>query len=177
MFREESGFSLVELAIYIVLLGIVSAIVAATVLSIFRSEKSVSGLTTSANESQLFVTVLNQDIRSARELAVRDGGARLVASVASRQSPITWTCVTWQVSGSGGEYSVTRNGNVFVENVRADGTEPFFSTASGSDVGQGEEDTVDYKFIATDDSSGRVEVRGAVSNVAQGTHGAPKHCT
>lgn len=174
--RSDAGFSLVELAVYIVLLGVISAIVAATVLGLFRSEKTVSSLTNAASQSQVFVSILNQDIRSARELAVRDGGTRVIASVASATNPITWSCVTWVVTGSGSERAITRNGKAQLDHVRQNGVEPFFASASGADAPQGKEGTLLYNFRAADSESGIVNVDGNVSMEAQGTLGAAVHC-
>lgn len=172
----DPGFSLVELAIYVALLGIISAIVAATVLGLFRSEKTVSSLTNAANQSQIFVSVLNQDVRSARELAVRDAGSTVIASVASKTSPITWSCVTWAVAGSGTERSITRNGKSMLDHVRQNGVEPFFASASGADTPKGKEGTLIYDFRAADADSGIVNVDGNVSMEAQGALGDPVHC-
>lgn len=172
----DDGFSLTELAVYVAVLGVISAIVAASVLGLFRSEKTVTSLTNSANESQVLVSMLNQDLRSAREFAVRGGGTTLVASVAGRGTPITWECVTWQVTGAGADRAIVRDGKTVLEHVRADGASPFFATASGADVPQGKEGTLLYDFRAATDESGIILVDGNVSNEAQGTLGAPAHC-
>lgn len=176
MDEVDAGFSLVELAIYIVLLGILSAIVAATVLGLLRSEKTVSSLTNASNQSQVFVSVLNQDLRSAREFAVRNAGNTVIASVASKTSPIAWSCVTWTITGSGDNRTIARNGKPLLDHVRQNGSAPFFSSASGAEVPQGKEGTLLYNFRAADADSGVVAVDGNVSLEAQGTSGSPAHC-
>lgn len=179
--RDDSGFSLTELAVYIVVLGVISAVVAASILGLFRSEKTVSSLTNSANQSQLLVSMLNQDLRSAREFAVRNSGRTVVLSVASRTSPITWSCVTWEVSGGAdaepdSDRRITRNTVAILDHARQNGTNPFFSTASGADTPQGKEGTLLYDFRAATSDSGIINVEGSVSNEAQGVLGATAHC-
>jgi len=173
---SDRGFSLTELAIYVALLGIVSAIVAASVFGLFRSEKTVSSLTNAASQSQVLISVLNQDVRSARELAVRDSGATVLLSVASTATSISWNCVTWKVVGSGTERTITRDGKPVLDHVRQHGTAAFFATASGTDVPQGKEGTLLYDFLAADTDSGLVKVNGNVSLEAQGTLGSPAQC-
>lgn len=173
---EDAGFSLPELAVYIVLLGIISTIVAASVLGLFRSEKTVSSLTNAANESQVFVSLLNQDVRSARELAVRNSGATVILSVANKTTPISWSCVTWAVTGSGTDRAITRNGETQLAHVRQHGVQPFFAVAAGADAPQGKEGTLLYDFRAADADSDLIAVTGTVSMEAQGTLGSPAHC-
>ena len=173
---QDRGFSIPELAVYIVLLGIISAIVAASVFGLFRSQKTVSSLTTAASESQILISVLNQDLRSARELSVRNGGTTVIASVASKSSPITWRCVTWNVAGTGSNLSITRNGKTMLQSAKQHGAAPFFATATGADVPQGKEGTLIYDFLAADKVSSMVAVDGTVSMEAQGKLGDPAQC-
>lgn len=171
---DDAGFSLTELAVYILVVGIISAIVAASVLSLFRSEETVSSLTNSANESQIFVNVLNQDLRSAREFAVRDEGTTVVASVATKTTPVTWSCVTWAATGTGNDRTITRNGKTLLENARPAGSAPFFAT--DADVTQGSGGSLAYDFRVATSDSGIIEVRGTVSNEAQGDADATASC-
>lgn len=106
---EDAGFSLVELAVYIVILGIISTIIAATTLSLFRSEATVSGLTTSASDAQNATTLLRADIRNARQFATSTDGTTVTASVAGQSATVTWQCVRWQVTGTGAERTLTRS--------------------------------------------------------------------
>lgn len=175
---DDSGFSMTELAVYIAVLGIITLVVAASILSLFRSEKTVSSLTNSASQLQVLVSTLNKDLRSAREFAVRDSGQTVVLSVASSTSPITWSCVTWAVAGaeSDPDRQIKRNGALILDHVRSNDPDPFFATASGADVPQGKEGTLLYDFRAGTDDSGTVNVEGSVSNEAQGVLGATAHC-
>lgn len=172
--RDDAGFSLPELGVYIIIVGILAAIMAASVLSLFRSEDTVSSLTNSANESQIFVNVLNQDLRSAREFAVRDSGNTVVASVANKGTPVTWDCVTWAVTGTVDDYTITRNGHALLEHARTDGATPFFATAT--DVTQGSQGSLAYDFRVATSDSGIINVKGTVSNEAQGDTAATAHC-
>lgn len=107
--RADAGFSLVELAVYIVILGIISTIIAATTLSLFWSEAAVSGLTTSASDAQNATTQLRADIRNARQFATSTDGTTVTASVAGKTTPVTWQCVRWQVTGTGADRTLTRS--------------------------------------------------------------------
>lgn len=107
--ESDSGFSLVELVVYIVVLGIISTIIATTMVSLFRSEATVSGLTTSASDAQNAATQLRSDMRNAREFRVTDGGATVTASVAGRSTTLNWQCVRWQVTGTGDNRTLARS--------------------------------------------------------------------
>lgn len=107
---------------------------------------------------------------------MRNGGTTVIASVASKSSPITWRCVTWSVVGSGSNVSIARNGKTMLQSARPHGVGPFFATATGTDVPQGKEGTLIYDFLAADKVSSMVTVDGTVSMEAQGKLGDPAQC-
>ncbi|MGK0741070.1 PulJ/GspJ family protein [Leucobacter sp. Z1108] len=179
----DAGFSLVELAVYIVVLGLISTVIATTMVSLFRSESTVSGLTTSASDGQNAATILRADIRNAREFRVTDGGATLTASVAGRSASITWQCVRWQVTGSGNERILTRDEKpdaagqpwntvgslpIFLTEVgpRTDGatTFPFFAGGAASGV----EGTLTYSWRVGTSDGGTINIVGDTRNRTQG---------
>lgn len=179
----DVGFSLVELAVYIVVLGLISTIIATTMVSLFRSESTVSGLTTSASDGQNAATLLRADIRNAREFRVTDGGATVTASVAGRSASISWECVRWQVTGTGNDRRLTRDSKAdsagqvwndladlpsFLTGVgpRTDGvtTIPFFAGGAAS----GLEGTLSYSWRVTTADRGSINIVGDARNRTQG---------
>ena len=97
--REDRGFSLVELAVYVAVLGIVSTIVATVVLSLFRTEQTVSRVTNTSNDTQILSTVFTKDVHNARSAAVGGGGTSVTLQVASTTTPLCWRDVTWAFQG------------------------------------------------------------------------------
>ncbi|MGK0714568.1 PulJ/GspJ family protein [Leucobacter sp. W1153] len=185
---DDAGFSLVELAVYIVVLGLISTIIATTMVSLFRSESTVSGLTTSASDGQNAATLLRADIRNAREFRVTDGGATLTASVAGRSASITWQCVRWQVTGTGNERNLTRDVKpdsagqpwnapsslpTLLTGVgpRSEGTVslPFFAGGAASGV----EGTLTYSWRVTTADEGAINIVGDARNRTQGQVATP----
>lgn len=93
--QPDRGFSLVELAVYVLVLGIIATVVATVMVSLFRSEQTVSEVTTASNDSQIISTMLTNDIRNAREFTVAP--TEVLASVAGSDATVSWQCVRWAV--------------------------------------------------------------------------------
>lgn len=136
---SDSGFSLVELAVYIVLLGIVTAIVAAVVMTSFRAEQTVSGTTSIANDAQTVVATLDRDIRNARTVAPTSGSTTTITlEVARGSGSVCWIPVLWEITGT--------------EIARTAGTGPRAALIQGRDVDNGAfeihdvQRSVDYSF-------------------------------
>lgn len=179
---RDGGFSLVELAVYIVILGIISTIVATTVISLFRSESTVSGLTTSASDGQNAMTQLRSDIRNARQFATSSDGSTVTASVASRAATLAWQCVRWQVTVSGSDRVITRS-------LRGDSSGQTWSTpvtllagiqapASGSQhfsggAASGIQGTLSYSLRINTAENGAINVTGEARNRAQSAVATP----
>lgn len=66
--RDDPGFSLVELAVYVAVLGLIATIVATVMVSLFRSEQTVSVITNVSSNAQNFTTVFDRDARNARSV-------------------------------------------------------------------------------------------------------------
>lgn len=180
--RDDHGFSLVELAVYIVILGIIATIVAATTLSLFRSEATVSGLTTSASDAQNATTMLRSDIRNARQFVTSADGATVTASIASRTTPVTWQCVRWQVSGTGADRSLARQSRTDASAqawssaatmlsgiVPAVSGSPYFSGGAASGI----KGSLSYALRVNTSDSGAINVTGDARNRAQAAVATP----
>ena len=66
--KEEAGFTLVELLIVMVLLGIVMGVVANTLWTVQRSEAYTRGRTTALDEMRLALNRMTKDLRQAYDI-------------------------------------------------------------------------------------------------------------
>lgn len=73
--RKDAGVTLTELAVYIVLLGIISTIVASVVVQAFQSEQTVSGVTQASSQGQNFSILFRRDMANARSAVVTGGNS------------------------------------------------------------------------------------------------------
>ncbi|MFC5336914.1 PilW family protein [Leucobacter denitrificans] len=175
--RRDDGISLVELSVTMVVLGIIALIVSTFMVSIFRSEQAVQGISASSNDSQVVTLAIADDMRNARSFITTP--TSVTASVSTSQAQMGWECVRWEIdpaSGklvrerwpdgaqSGARMAAAPASGVLAQGVGAFGTEDFFtggssSTASGSTTG-----TLEYRFtIATSDEHS-IDVAGQVTN-------------
>lgn len=178
---SQRGFSLVELAVYIALLGVIAAVVATVLVSLFKSEGTVSGLTTSTSDAQNAVTVLQNDIRNARQFRSSADGRTLVASVADAGAAGSWRCVRWSVTGSGAAQQMEREvkaasgwpatATPLLRGVSENGSDRFFN--GSTDAGMRGE--LAYSMQVATEKDGAIEVAGGVSNTAQGS-GSDANC-
>lgn len=179
--ETDAGFSLVELAVYIVVLGVILGVVTAVMLTLFQSEKTVSGVTNSTSDSQNMVSVLSGDIRNARQFQSNSAGTVLAASVAGRDSAnLKWQCVRWTVTGSGTNRTVSRqtkaddaasswgSGAPLLSAVRANGTNKFFVGSASA----GTAATLAYALEVATTDKGVIVVSGQLSNTKQGAAAA-----
>jgi len=165
--RDDRGFSLVELAIYIGLLGIIVTIVATLTTSLFKTEQTVSELTDSSNTAQVAVTALNNDIINARSFTTNAAGTVLIVSTADGASD--WKCVRWRVSGTTLERAL--GGTVTGAHWQADipiatgvalgEAGKFFSGESATATG-----TLEYSFVIPTTGGGEQDLTGRISNRA-----------
>jgi len=175
----DRGVSLVELAIYVVLLGIVAAIVAAVMLSLFRSQVTVSGITNTTSDSQNVFSVLQGDVRSARQFQSSGDGRTLTLSTASRDATATWQCVRWTITGTGTTQKVNRavkatawpTPTAMLNGVRQRGTDLFFTGSADMGV----RGLLRYSMQVATANNGVIDVVGSVNNTAQGT-GTDTNC-
>jgi len=173
--RDSRGFSLIELAIYIALLGMIAALLTPLIISMFNGQKTVSTLTTAASESQNATTVLHADIRNARELRVGGtNGSWLSASIA--QGTNGWQCVRWRFDAAGHTLSRTTwpEGTAFpagargviANNVTTQGSTNPFSLAAGTGTATAT-GTVTYSLrVGGIDMSGKASNRAAAAGSA-----------
>lgn len=146
--HDDRGFSLVELAVYIVLLGIVSAIVASVVVVSFQTERAVSATTDTANSVQTFSASFNRDVRNSRSAVVSGTLDRVTLCAVSTSGAVVWREITWTFSGD----KLTRREGGSVDAVLYGGV------AGRKEFGvSGRDVTYDFDFGEDGTASHRVE--------------------
>lgn len=103
---SDAGFSLTELAVYIVLLGIITAVISAVILTSFRAEETVSTTTNMANDAQSVIANLDRDIRNSPVITPSSGVTDTIwLCVAGAGVDVSWHSLEWSFSNS----TVTRS--------------------------------------------------------------------
>lgn len=176
--RGDRGFSLVELSVYIVVLGILSTVVAATMISLFRSEQTVSDITGASNDTQVVVAALTSDIKNARRFETTPH--RVIASVAGSDPAAdnVWQCVRWEIDGGAGTLALSTKPDATGSDwssptIMASGvtqlSEPNLFVGSGTATATG---TLNYSFGVTTTGSGSIDMTGQISNRVPGGAGS-----
>jgi prepilin-type N-terminal cleavage/methylation domain-containing protein len=101
--RDESGFTLIELMVVCVLLGIVMTVLGGIFISTLRTQQTVSSVSTSSNNAQLAARTLDTRIRNSSEfqLTTPSGSDQLlVARSASTGATLSWNCYGWYYSAT-----------------------------------------------------------------------------
>jgi prepilin-type N-terminal cleavage/methylation domain-containing protein len=70
--REEDGFTLVELLVSIILLGVVGSVASAAILTATQTQRSTDGLVTARTEATKAIERISRDLRVANPLRVAD---------------------------------------------------------------------------------------------------------
>jgi type II secretory pathway pseudopilin PulG len=110
--RDEGsdGFTLVELIIYCMLLGLVLTIVFGLFNSTLRTERTVRTVGNASNAAQLGVRSIEAGVRNstAHALPTQTGNNQLLlARTAGEGTTITWNCTAWYFS-----YSASGKGSI-----------------------------------------------------------------
>jgi type II secretory pathway pseudopilin PulG len=111
--RNETGFTLVELIVYAVLMVVVLAVVGAILINSSRAERSVRSASEAAAVGQVIAQSVERGVRNASALTlVNDasgGGQLLLARTAGTDSALTWRCQAWYFSPTddGAVYTTT----------------------------------------------------------------------
>lgn len=72
--REDDGLSLIELLIYMILIGLIGALVVTLFINIWQTERSVNDKTTATSEGQLIASQIEKAMRNAIGFAIEDDG-------------------------------------------------------------------------------------------------------
>ncbi|MDQ0614916.1 type II secretory pathway pseudopilin PulG [Microbacterium sp. W4I4] len=153
---DESGLSLIELIIYVLILGVITAAIAMLFINTLQTEKSVRDQTAATTRGQLISSQIERAVRNAEAFAIEDGGATLKVNSVDRNG--TTLCQGFTFSGgdvrmviSDSPSATPSSWPAWQDGVKKDPAKPYFS-ASGADA-------VTYAFDATNPDLGGSPVR------------------
>lgn len=97
--NSESGFTLIELMVTTLLLGLVFIVIGGFLMGTLNTQRTVDSLTQTASESQSFATSVDVGVRNASAFTVRGtstaGDQILIARTANNNATIGWSCRAW----------------------------------------------------------------------------------
>jgi len=104
---RDRGFTLVELIVYMALLGIVLTIATTLLLNATRTQSTVQGASVATSTGQLVLTSVKTAVRNSTGLQISDNGKLLIARVPDGDS---WVCQAWYYDASkgGSVYTTTK---------------------------------------------------------------------
>ncbi len=107
---DESGLTLVELLVTVLLLSVVITVVGSIFMTSLNVQQRVSGTTSSTTSAQSSAATIDATVRNASAYALSASGTDqlLVARVAGSGSTLTWSCVAYYYSSSAGTIRTTR---------------------------------------------------------------------
>ncbi len=91
---RDDGFTLVELLVYVVLLGVILAAGFGLLTNSFRGSNNVSGSAEASRDGQTIARTITTSVRNASHVSVNASGTVLTARTA------TGECVAWKVDGT-----------------------------------------------------------------------------
>lgn len=100
---DADGFTLAELIIYCMLLGLVMTVVGGLFTSTLRAERTVRNVAQAASAAQLGARSIESGVRNAtaHSLPLQAGNNQLLlARTAGQATALTWTCTAWYFSYS-----------------------------------------------------------------------------
>lgn len=160
--RDDRGFSLAELAIYTVVVGLLATVMATMIVTLFRSEQTVSQITGTSNSAQIAFRGLTTHIERARQFDTTPHS--VTASVAVGETG--WQCVRWSIA-DGALWLETRSdalGSTWsvpervIEGVGPVAAYPFFSGSGLTAPG-----TLHYSLTIAEGSAAPVDLTGQIS--------------
>jgi type II secretory pathway pseudopilin PulG len=95
--RDDRGFSLPEMIVYMLLLVVVLGIVGSIIVSSQRVESRVRVSTQASTSAQLAADSVETGIRNSRAFSIVDVGEDqlLIARTVDEGQPVTWSCTRW----------------------------------------------------------------------------------
>ncbi|GAB3028522.1 hypothetical protein GCM10027052_00060 [Parafrigoribacterium mesophilum] len=98
---SEKGFTLIELLVYMLLTGLVLAIVGAMMINTMRTSNTVSSVTDASSAGQLVAHSVEKGIRNSSDFLLTSPTGNdqlLLARTALGGDPIQWMCAAWYYS-------------------------------------------------------------------------------
>ncbi|WP_104177451.1 hypothetical protein [Cryobacterium sp. Y50] len=97
--RAETGFTLVELIIYVSLSVLVVSLVSGFLLNAVRAQRDVVSSTEGANTAQLIAESIKRDVRNATEVRVNDVHNLLIVRTTGMGDTLDSSCRAWYFTG------------------------------------------------------------------------------
>lgn len=160
--KEDAGLSLTELAVYVAVLGVLSTVMATMLLSLFRSEQTVSQVTGTSNSAQIAFRAITGDIERARQFDTTPDS--VTASVATGSDG--WQCVRWSIAGkklwletkADSAGSAWSDPAEVVDGIGPVEAYPFFIGSGATGTG-----TLEYSFSVAEQGAVPLDVTGQIS--------------
>lgn len=101
--NSASGFTLIELLVYMMLAGLVLAIVGVMMINTLRTSKTTASVTEASNAGQLVSQSVEKGIRNSSDFFLNPVGSDqlLIARTAMGGATLTWKCAAWYYSAAG----------------------------------------------------------------------------
>lgn len=103
-FRDDRGFSLVEMLVSSALFAMIVTGIVGVILVTLNAQRTVSVVSARTTEAQLVASEIDSRIRNSSEFQVTTSGTTqlVVARVAGSDATLTWRCYGWYYSASDG---------------------------------------------------------------------------
>ncbi|MFC5503081.1 type II secretion system protein J [Lysinimonas soli] len=108
--KGDDGFTLVELLISCVLLGIILTVVGSLLVSLITTPKSVTARIDTSNAAQLVLRSIDNGVRNSSDFRLtspQGNDQLLVARTAQSGATIAWVCSAWYYSATDGSIRST----------------------------------------------------------------------
>jgi type II secretory pathway pseudopilin PulG len=103
--KDDTGFTLVELAVYSLMVGVVIAIIAGLIISVTMTQRTISSVSAASSEAQAASDSIATGIRnsSSFKLTSTSTAQALQARIAQGSgTALTWVCAAWYYSVADG---------------------------------------------------------------------------
>jgi Tfp pilus assembly protein PilW len=121
--KSDTGFTLVELLIYSMLMVLVLAIVGGMIASFTSSSKTVGSITQVSTSGQLAAESVERGIRNASDFRLTNPTGTdqlLIARTAGGGTDLTWQCAAWYYSASDSSLRYTTSATAIPTPTTAD---------------------------------------------------------
>jgi prepilin-type N-terminal cleavage/methylation domain-containing protein len=101
---SADGFTLIELLVYMMLIGLVLAIVGAMMTNTMRTSNTVTSVTEASNAGQFAAHSIEKGIRNSSDFNLTSPAGNdqlLIARTALSGATLTWKCAAWYYSSAG----------------------------------------------------------------------------
>lgn len=110
--NNDDGFTLVELLVTCLIMGLVFTVVATMFISISSAQRIVTGVTTSTTDAQVAASTIEKSLRNSSEFKLTVPASTtdqlLVARVANQTNTLSWSCQAWYYSSTTGSIYTTK---------------------------------------------------------------------